>query len=133
MRTRVWPPRAVGFDTSTSRQTYGAPSCSKNVLRLISIASRRLAMIRRTIVSGTIPERHADPLAAADQCRGAVGGHAPGLGYFLRRRLAAAARGRARVRRAQRGRSADPDSADAAAVHPDARPLHVCPERPDAV
>ena len=33
----VWPPRAVGFDTSTSRQTYGTPSCSKN--RRSSIAT----------------------------------------------------------------------------------------------
>src|SRR5688500_16039204 len=43
-RTSVWPPRAVGFETSTSRQWYGAPSCSKNILRLISIASSRLAI-----------------------------------------------------------------------------------------
>src|SRR5678810_575020 len=39
MRTSVCPPRAVGFETSTSMQWYGAPSCSKNILRLISIAS----------------------------------------------------------------------------------------------
>src|SRR5437879_5156749 len=43
-RTSVWPPRAVGFDTSTSTQTYGAPSNSKKVLRLISIASNSRAM-----------------------------------------------------------------------------------------
>src|SRR5436190_4567019 len=39
MRTSVCPPRAVGFEMSTSMQWYGAPSCSKNILRLISIAS----------------------------------------------------------------------------------------------
>src|SRR5258706_646252 len=43
-RTRVWPPRAVGFETSTSRQWYGAPSYSKYIFRLISIASIRLAI-----------------------------------------------------------------------------------------
>ena len=37
-RTSVWPPRAVGLETSTSMQWYGAPSCSKNILRLTSIA-----------------------------------------------------------------------------------------------
>src|SRR5262249_25531084 len=38
-RTSVWPPRAVGLEISTSRQWYGAFSYSKNILRLISIAS----------------------------------------------------------------------------------------------
>ena len=44
-RTSVWPPRAVGFDTSTSMQWYGAFSNSKNIFRLISIASIRLAIL----------------------------------------------------------------------------------------
>ena len=45
-RTSVWPPRAVGLETSTSRQTYGAFSNSKNVFRLISMASIRLGTSR---------------------------------------------------------------------------------------
>src|SRR3954468_16949889 len=44
IRTSVCPPRAVGLETSTSRQLYGAPSYSKYDFRLISIASIMLAM-----------------------------------------------------------------------------------------
>src|SRR5262245_17262844 len=39
MRTSVCPPRAVGRETSTSIVWYGARSNSKNIFRLISIAS----------------------------------------------------------------------------------------------
>src|SRR5262249_15120568 len=45
-RTSVWPPRAVGLEISTSRQWYGAFSYSKNILRLISIASINPAIRR---------------------------------------------------------------------------------------
>ena len=55
------------------------------------------------------------------------------LGHFVRRRLAPALRRRAGLRRAQRVRPADPDAADAAAVHPDARVVHLRAERGDAV
>src|SRR4051812_11322721 len=48
MRTSVWPPRAVGFEMSTSRQWYGASSYSKNIFRLISIASIWEAMSFRS-------------------------------------------------------------------------------------
>src|SRR5438105_919586 len=46
-RTSVCPPRAVGLETSTSRQWYGASSNSKNIFRLMLIASIRLAIRRR--------------------------------------------------------------------------------------
>ena len=58
-RTSVWPPRAVGFDTSTSRQWYGAFSYSKYIFRLISIASRRLAMDQH--FSGVAHDTSAQP------------------------------------------------------------------------
>ena len=43
--TRVCPPRAVGLDTSTSRQWYGAPSNSKYIFRLISRASSMAVIV----------------------------------------------------------------------------------------
>src|SRR4029079_19384328 len=55
-RTSVWPPRAVGLDTSTSRQTYGAFSNSKNIFRLMPIASIMLAM-RSILASVAQPQR----------------------------------------------------------------------------
>src|ERR1035437_1401730 len=44
-RTRVWPPRAVGVEISTSRQRKGAFSNSKNILRFTSMASIKAAMV----------------------------------------------------------------------------------------
>src|SRR6266540_7151824 len=59
-RTSVCPPRAVGFETSTSMTWYGACSYSKNILRLMSIASIRLAIPIVYLL------RHLDDLVGGD-------------------------------------------------------------------
>src|SRR3989442_807806 len=71
--TRVCPPRAVGLDTSTSRQWYGAFSYSKYIFRLISIASISLAIgvdytatdVRRSSFSRSRPCIGLEPAALA--------------------------------------------------------------------
>src|SRR5262245_3318298 len=57
MRTRVCPPRAVGRETSTSIVWYGAPSNSKNIFRLISIASISAAITVYCSVPDARPAR----------------------------------------------------------------------------
>src|SRR5581483_2523177 len=73
-RTSVWPPRAVGFDTSTSRQWYGAFSYSKNILRLRSIASMSAAMASAIVVlSACVARSPAAPARSVERARVAMG------------------------------------------------------------
>ena len=91
-RTSVWPPRAVGFETSTSRQWYGAFSYSKYIFRLMSIASIRLA-IASSLFDRAASPRPPPPKATARQtmprsrCSGLPGSrHARGRSRLVRRR-----------------------------------------------
>src|SRR3954468_22842671 len=86
-RTSVCPPRAVGFDTSTSRQTYGAFSNSKNIFRLIAIASSMLAMssILASVAQGERAIAVAEPIQIGEAQRMQHGQHDAGQRRPVRR------------------------------------------------
>ena len=83
MRTSVWPPRAVGFETSTSRQWYGAFSYSKNIFRLMSIASIRLAIAPSLLTGGFAPPDPPSPSLAGAPCPAPLRRGAPAARYRI--------------------------------------------------